>query len=146
MMLTLKRNSSVLRDEVNQAKEETSKLQKRLVEREASFKASEKKFLEAIDAAEAVMASLKAKVSEMNEELLDSTSVSLMEGRAILALEVYSGRTSQEDCKRIVDEYVENIGSMEDLLPKEAGAIVSVIPPNEAGAEEEIRGETTSSQ
>ena len=131
----------------------SSKLRRRLLnsrnawlKRKAAFEASEKKFRDTIEAAEAVMASLKAKVSEMEEELLDSSSVSLMEGRARLALEVFSGRTSQEDCKTIVDEYVENIGSMEDLLPKEAGAIVPVVPPNEDGVEEVIRGDTTSSQ
>ena len=94
------------------------------------------------------MGSLKAKVSELDEELLDSSSAYLVEGRARLALEVYSGRATQEDCKRIVDDYVQNVGDMEDLLPKETGAIVPMLSMAGEGSktEEVAVGETSSTK
>ena len=148
MVLTMKKNIMTLNDEANHAKEEASKLRRQLADREAAFKISEKKFEDSIEAAEAVMASLKAKVSELDEELLDSSSAYLVEGRARLALEVCSGRATREDCQKIVDDYLENIGDMEDLLPKEAGAIVPVMPltGEESKAEEAVTGETSSTK
>ena len=59
-----------------------------------------------------------------------------------MALEICSGRTTWEDYQKIVDDYIENIGDMEDLLPKEAGAIVPVMPLTREGskAEEAVTG------
>ena len=147
MILTMK-NIVTMKDEANHAKEEASKLRKQLADREAAFKISEKKFEDSIAAAEAVMASLKAKVFELDEELLDSSSVYLVEGRARLAFEVCSGRATREDCQKIVDDYIENVRDMEDLFPKEADAIIPMVAQTEEGskAEEAATGETSSSK
>ena len=62
---------------------------------------------------------LKNRLSKLEEELKDVASLSLAEGEAKLALKVYKGLKSKEECQQIVDYYPGNIKDMADLLSTE---------------------------
>ena len=66
-----------------------------------------------------------------------------------MALEVYSSCASQLDCKKIVDDYLEKVGDMAKLLPKEVTTNVVLLADAtevESKAREEMAGETSSTK
>ena len=125
-MFATRRRIIAAKEELSQQaashKEEVILLRKQSNDQKTLLAASEKDVAECKVALDEEVASCRVKILKLKEDLKDAASLSLLEGEPKLALKVARGQKSVEDCQRIVDYYVGNIGEMADLLSSDDAA------------------------
>ena len=83
------------------------------------------------------------RIAELDEEVIDSTALNLVKGRAMMAYEVYHKGATKETCKNVVDEWLGGYGSLADLLegeeaPAEASTMTAPCPEAEGPSGEKV--------